>query len=276
MSLDLDANGQVDATQALDFDADGRFTRLRYVYTGDGVPDRDTPFGTDNQTVTAQYAAAGRVALWKVLNDDGSGYGARFVYDGDGRATTSDSLEFAPGGAESVAAVTTYTWNGARMVESVMRLPNGTELLRQTLQHDAADRPVQLQRAMLPVQRIAYAWNADGTLASESQDLNDNGTADQLTTLTYAGGRLQTSARVMADLYGRQPGRTYRFGYDAGGQLATIELDLGSDGSVDARFTATMQAATCRSFDLPIVLPLITEQGYGSHPQARWRAYCGT
>jgi hypothetical protein len=276
LSLDLDANAQVDATQTLSYDADGRFIRMRYVYTGDGTPDRDTVFGTDNQTVTAEYAGAGRVSLWKVLNDDGSGYGARFTYDGDGRATSSDSLEYAPGGAESVAAVTTFTWNGARMVESVMRLPDGTELLRQTLQHDAADRPIELQRAMQPVQRIAYTWNADGTLASESQELNGNAAADQVTTLTYANGRLQSTARTMADLYAGQAGRTYRFSYDAGGQLAATEVDIGSDGSVDARYTATMQAAACRSFDLPIVIPLVTEQGYGSHPQTRWRAFCGT
>jgi hypothetical protein len=275
---DYDANGTDDATDTYTYDAQGRVTQRRYVYTGDGTADRQALYGDKNDTVTLSYADDQRVAVETQVRDDGSGWRFTFSYDASGRVTRTDSDSLGAGGAVIQRASTEYAYNSGRMTLAVMRDGGGSELMRQTIDYDAATGlPTQMRRGPLPLnQHYAYQWNSDATLAQERQDVNGDGVFDQTTDYTYGGGRLVRTAVVFAGLYASQKGYSFLFSYSGAGAPERIDVDLGSDGSVDAIHRPSYQSAACRAVVLPVVFPFVTADGFRSQADANApnRAYC--
>lgn len=276
-TLDYDANGTPDATEVYTYDSLGRVSERRYTYTGDGTADRQALFGDQDSTDVLSYDGnTERVASQTTTYADGTGSRYRVTYDGSGRPTRTDSESLAAGGAVTAEGYTLFQYSGDQLTGTSFHLPNGTLGMQQTLAYDpGTGLPVQSHRALtIGAMRTAYEWNGDGSLAAERQDVDDDGTFDQVTLYTYAGGRLQSTVRTMAGLYAGQQGLTYRFVYDGNGRLQRSEVDLGSNGSVDAIHHASFEAGDCRALLVPVVFPLVTENGYASAASFEWHAYC--
>lgn len=263
--LDYDNNGTDDATERFVYDAQGRVTERHYVYTGDAMPDRQALYGTTNETAKIEYLDNQRVSHQTVSRDDGSGYRLSLAYDTAGRLSRGDDFILSAGGAFTLTAYTEYSYTAGRMTEAVMRQPNGTEMMRQRISYDpATGLPIEMLRLMQPNQRYTYAWNADARIVQERLDVNDDGVIEQTTVYAYGNGRLLSSSVTKGGLYAGQPGLTYLFSYDTAGLLERMEVDLGSDGSIDAVHRLKHQAASCTAIVLPVVFPFITATGYAS------------
>lgn len=266
-SFDYDANGVADAHDELSYDTQGRLVRRRYVYTGDGTPDRDALHGTQNETDENTYDTQGRLESSTTTRADGSSSHFALQYGSDGTLARMDITARAANGNVLAQQHELYSYTGGRMTESVL-YQGGTALMRRTLSYDANGRPASADRVnpanpALFNTRTVYEWNTDGSLAVERYDMNRDGVDEEVTTFSHDAGRLVQTVRVMGGRYAGQPGVTYAFSYD-GARLQRVDTDLGSNGGVDARHHASFESGVCRTIVFPMMVPLVTETGHQS------------
>lgn len=254
LSYDFDNNGVADAVTTLIYDAEGRPTERRYVYSGDGTADRFDPFDDQGGPVVDRftYDAQSRLQSW-----DAGGLVFSYTYGVDGLATRVDATS--PVGR--AAAEFIYSGN---LRTQALRTLEGNLVATDIYEYDGQGRRVltgELNPDGTVFEDTRYAWDGNGRLTSADVAFDADSNGPSRYVMAYAGG-LQVST---IKTYGNQPGYSVAFSHDTGGRLLRIEFDLGSNGSVDAVWTMTWESGPCRPVRLPDFDPLMDSiSGYGS------------
>lgn len=253
LNYDLDNNGIIDSVRSFNYDSDGRIVAEDYVYSGDGTP--DTNFGSFsidgpayNQSVTYSYNSAGLLNVWSTTQQ---GSRTDMVYDYGADALT-DQL-----------ALDTYNSSGALIDHSVFNLSytagslTGWEFRlgdNTLIQSNALTYSISTQvQSDLLTQTLGgaqslfeYTTSATGKIdlihtsnpESGSTFFNDvdfvYDTADRLVS------RVTTSSKT-ADNY------RWNYAYDSNDELTTKQIDLASNGTIEATITAEWEDGACRT-----------------------------
>jgi uncharacterized lipoprotein YehR (DUF1307 family) len=234
-AFDYDANGIADATEEFAYDSQGRQIQRRYVYSDDGVRDLDTSDERVDQVQDSTYDSAGNLLTNLTTRADGRTSRAMLQYGADGLLTRMEVVVRDGGGALLSQENFLYTYMSGRLTEMVVQLDSGLPVMRQTLSYGSDGLPAVATTTRLigpvgPDSRTEYEWNSDN-----------------------------------ASLPGAA---TYTFAYDTVGRLERIDVDIGSNGSIDATNAVNFAAGACLTYKMPMFVPLVTATGLGSSADA--------
>lgn len=273
-AFDYDANGIADATEEFAYDSQGRQIQRRYVYSDDGVRDLDTSDERVNQVQDSTYDSAGNLLTNLTTRADGSTSRAMLQYGTDGLLNRMEVEVRDGGGALLSQEYFLYTYTGGRLTEMVVQLDSGLPAMRQTLSYGLDGLPaVATTKSLIgpvgPDSRTEYEWNSDKTIRAKRMDVDGDGVFEEVFSYDYVAGRLTRSEKKMGGRYASLPGAaTYNFAYDTVGRLERIDVDLGSNGSIDATNAVNFAAGACRTYKMPMLVPLVTATGHGSSADA--------
>jgi len=251
MLYDFDNNGIFEGTREYAYDADGRLSSERYVYVDDGIT--DTVFGTfsigaesSDSNILYSYNLNGLLELVTIDTVGGGRSETVYTYNDDDLITRADIRSYDGVGAVSQRMFFTLTYVGQRLdYYSWYKAPFAPDYIYElTYGADGlilSDRG--RTRALLHVNQLAYTWRPDGHIDSIQETTPPVNHYSALIDYIYdATGKLAI-LKVMAN----DPNDNYQWDmlYDSEGTAAGMNVDLNSDGAIEAVVRSELEVGLC-------------------------------
>ena len=254
---DFDNNGVFEGVAIISYDADGRIISDIYTYTDDGTPDTDfktfgvSPSGfrkEDRDTSwTFEYNADGLLETWTW--DIGGGEFLNTIdysYNASMHVANTSSLIQTNGMSNTLTTIHSYTGTNLDQVQTSV---DGTLMSTLDLSYDGnglLSSDLQTIDATASQLRRDYTWRADGQIdAMETTDPDPGRDYETSDNFIYdADDRLVTHQNILndpADNY------SFHFKYDSNNLVSDTEIDMNSDGSIEAIVRAVWEDGPCES-----------------------------
>lgn len=257
---DFDNNGVFEGLREFTYDSSGRVSMERYTYNDDGTTDVDLKsFTLANSLVNSDtvpestdysYTADGLLEA-EVISGPSGRETTNYAYRSDKLVGSVHTVKEDNTGAVTADISTALTYTDTRLDSFSINIAGQSEpFLRYDFNYGGTgllDYVIQTMSSGIQVQQN-FSWRADGKIDLITFELL-NSQAGIILTVDYeydSAGKLLARKSISDD-----PDEQYQwlFSYDSSNRMTGMEVDLGSDGSVEAQLSMEWESGPC----LPVI-----------------------